>query len=61
MTMFSGLKKETRRSIGALTGLTIGLVMMWSLGLGGLVPAFICGAGGAVAGAIAGERWSQSS
>lgn len=31
---------------------------MWSLGLGGLVYAFIFGAGGAVAGGMIGERWN---
>ena len=53
------MNKDTRRSIGAIIGLTLGLTMMWLLGMRGLVPAFIFGAGGAVAGGMTGEKLSK--
>ena len=53
------MKTDTRRSIGALIGLSLGFTVMWALGLGGLVPAFVFGAGGAVAGGMTGEKWGQ--
>jgi|GEM_PF-1413170 len=52
------MKKDTRRSIGAIIGLSLGISVMWSLGLGGLIYAFVFGAGGAVAGGMIGERWN---
>jgi outer membrane lipoprotein SlyB len=53
------MRKDTKRSIGALIGLVLGLTLMMSLGLGGLIYAFIFGAGGAVAGGMIGERWKS--
>lgn len=44
------------RSIGAITGLVIGLALMIGLGYGGMIPGFLFGAGGAVAGGISGEK-----
>ena len=52
------MKTETSRSIGAIIGLTLGITIMWSLGLEGLIPGFIFGAGGAVAGGMTGERFN---
>ncbi len=48
--------RDTYRTVGALTGLSAGLVLMWAVGLGGMVVAAIFGAGGAVIGGITGER-----
>jgi hypothetical protein len=50
------MKTETSRSIGAIIGLTLGIAIMWALGLGGMIPGFFFGAGGAVAGGMTGER-----
>ena len=55
----NAMTKETRRSIGAITGLTAGLTAMWLLGMEGLIPAFIFGAGGAVAGGMTGEKFGS--
>ncbi len=48
--------RNTFRSLGAIVGLALGLALMWLLGLGGMVPAAIFGAGGAVIGGMSGER-----
>ncbi|TWT73887.1 hypothetical protein [Allorhodopirellula solitaria] len=48
--------RDTYRSVGAIVGLALGLALMWLLGLGGMVPAAIFGAGGAVIGGMSGER-----
>lgn len=48
--------RHSFRSFGAIAGLALGLGMMWLLGLGGMVPAAIFGAGGAVIGGMSGER-----
>lgn len=53
------MKKETRRSIGAIIGMVLGWSLMWATGMSGLVPAFIFGAGGAVAGGMTGEKLSR--
>ncbi|TWT95537.1 hypothetical protein [Neorhodopirellula pilleata] len=50
------MKRETFRTIGAITGLVAGLVVMYLLGMGGLVPAAVFGAGGCVLGGISGEQ-----
>jgi len=50
------MSHEAGRSIGALLGLAIGAATMWSLGYGGVIPLFLFGAGGTIAGGIAGER-----
>ena len=51
--------RDTFRSMGAIAGLAIGLGLMWMLGFGGLVPAAIFGAAGAVIGGITGERMAD--
>lgn len=53
------MKTETKRSIGAIIGLSTGIALMWALKLYGLVPGFIFGAGGAVAGGMLGEKWNS--
>lgn len=50
------MKRETFRVIGAISGLLIGLMVMYLLGMGGLVPAAVFGAGGCVLGGISGEQ-----
>jgi len=49
------MTKETYRSIGAISGMTIGVFAMWLFQFGGLVPGFFFGAGGAVLGGMSGE------
>ncbi len=51
------MSKENCRSIGAIIGLAVGIGAMNLLGFGGMVNAALYGAGGAVAGGIAGERF----
>ena len=48
---------DAYRSIGAITGLVMGLGLMFALGFGGMIPGFLFGAGGAVAGGISGEKF----
>lgn len=48
--------RDTYRTVGALSGLAVGLTLMWLFGLGGLVYAGVFGAGGAVIGGMSGER-----
>jgi outer membrane lipoprotein SlyB len=50
------MNREAGRSIGALSGLAIGVLVMWTLGYSGIIPLFLFGAGGTVAGGITGER-----
>lgn len=50
------MKRETFRMIGAITGLLTGFAMMYLLGMDGLVPAAVFGAGGCVLGGIGGEQ-----
>ena len=50
------MSREAGRSIGALAGLAIGSLAMWLLGYGGVIPLFLFGVGGTLAGAIIGER-----
>ena len=45
------------RSIGSITGLVLGLTLMFALGLTGMVAGALFGAGGAVAGGISGEKF----
>jgi len=54
-------RRERNRSLGAIIGLSIGLMMMWALGLGGVLYGFVFGAGGAVIGGITGERFAGDS
>lgn len=53
-------KKESYRSVGAIVGLLVGAGLMYSVGLAGVMPLAICGATGAVAGGITGEKIFQS-
>lgn len=50
------MSRERYRSLGAITGLVIGLALMAALTGGGLVLAAVFGAGGAVSGGMLGER-----
>ncbi len=50
------MSEDSYRSIGAIIGITTGLVVMFSLGISGMIPGALFGAGGAVAGGIMGER-----
>jgi hypothetical protein len=50
------MSREAGRSIGALAGLATGSLAMWMLGYGGIIPLFLFGVGGTLAGAITGER-----
>ena len=50
------MSKDNYRSIGAIVGLGIGLVLMFALELGGMIPGAVFGAGGAVLGGISGEK-----
>lgn len=50
------MTQEAYRSIGAIAGLIIGIALMLALGYGGMIPGFLFGAGGAVAGGISGEK-----
>ena len=54
------MTEETCRRIGAVCGLSLGILLMWSLGFGGLIPGFVFGAGGAVAGGMVGESVGRS-
>lgn len=54
------MSEDTYRSIGAISGLVIGMVVMFSLGFGGMIPGALFGAGGAVAGGICGEKFYTS-
>jgi hypothetical protein len=49
------MKRETRRQLGALSGLSVGVTLMWAFGFSGIVPLFIFGVVGTVAGAMLGE------
>lgn len=51
-----GASRDTYRSIGAILGLSAGVITMSALGFGGLVAGAIFGASGCVAGAIVGEQ-----
>lgn len=56
------MTRETYRTIGALIGLTIGLVGTVAIGYGGqLIPGAIMGAGGCVLGAVIAERMHPGS
>jgi len=52
--------RETARSLGAVIGLSLGFLIMWAVGLSGLVAAFCFGVGGAVLGGMTGERLADS-
>ena len=50
------MNEDTYRTIGAIIGLAAGIGMMITLGMSGMVPGALFGAGGAVAGGICGEK-----
>lgn len=50
------MTEDASRSVGAIAGLCLGLAIMFALGLGGMIPGALFGAGGAVAGGIIGEK-----
>ncbi len=50
------MTEDTYRTIGALSGLGFGIGLMMSLGLAGILPSAIFGAGGCVIGAVTAER-----
>lgn len=50
------MNEDSFRMIGAILGLAIGLLIMFALGIGGMVPGALFGAGGAVTGGICGEK-----
>jgi hypothetical protein len=55
------MSEQTYRTIGSLLGLAIGIALMYLLGLRGIVPSALFGAGGCVAGAIIAEKLYASS
>lgn len=54
------MNEDTYRTIGAIIGLAFGLVLMVGIGLGGMIPGALFGAGGAVVGGICGEKFFAS-
>ena len=50
------MSRERYRSLGAIAGLAIGIVLMNLVGQSGVLPGAIFGAGGALLGGIIGER-----
>lgn len=50
------MTEQGYRSLFAILGLGLGLGLMMLLGLGGMIPGAVFGAGGAVVGGITGER-----
>ena len=55
------LSRDAGRSIGAVIGLSVGILMMRAVGHGGIVHAFLYGAGGTVLGGMIGERLADRS
>ncbi len=50
------MSEDTYRTIGAISGLLLGMLLMVALGMGGMVAGALFGAGGAVTGGICGEK-----
>lgn len=50
------MKRDSFRSVGACFGLALGVALMYAVGLSGVLQMGICGAVGAVAGGITGEK-----
>jgi uncharacterized membrane protein YeaQ/YmgE (transglycosylase-associated protein family) len=50
------MSRDGARSVGAITGLVVGLLVMRSLDQGGVLAGAIFGAGGTLVGGILGER-----
>lgn len=55
------MSEQAYRSIFAILGLAVGLGLMMLLGLGGMIPGAIFGAGGAVLGGMTGEQIARRS
>lgn len=56
------MNRDRYRSLGALLGLALGVMLMLVLTSGGMIPGAVFGAGGAVLGGIGGEQlhaWRQ--
>ncbi|MEM9643740.1 MAG: hypothetical protein AAF989_02005 [Planctomycetota bacterium] len=51
------MTRDNYRTIGAITGLVIGIALMLLLGQGGLIASAIFGAGGCVLGGVTGEKF----
>lgn len=49
------MSEDVYRSMFAIIGLVLGMVLMVTLGFGGMIPGALFGAGGAVLGGMAGE------
>ena len=49
------MNEQAMRSVGAITGLVLAMLLMHWLGRGGLIWGFVFGAGGAVLGGMFGE------
>lgn len=49
------MSEDLYRSMFAIIGLVLGMVLMVALGLGGMIPGALFGAGGAVLGGMTGE------
>ena len=54
------MNEDSYRTIGAIIGLAFALVLMVGMGLGGMIPGALFGAGGAVVGGICGEKFFAS-
>ncbi|WDQ16905.1 hypothetical protein [Rhodopirellula sp. P2] len=50
------MSRDNYRTIGAIVGLALGIGAMFLLGMSGIVPGALFGAGGCVIGGIAGEQ-----
>ncbi|MGB7348158.1 MAG: hypothetical protein WBD20_28295 [Pirellulaceae bacterium] len=50
------MTEDNYRTICSITGLAIGMGIMFASGWAGMIPGAIFGAGGAVAGGIVGEK-----
>ena len=53
------MNQERYRSLGSIIGLALGVGLMLALGFSGIIPGAVFGAGGCVAGAIAGEKFCE--
>lgn len=50
------MNRENYRTVGAILGLAVGILLMVAVGLNGLIAGAIFGAGGCVLGGISGEK-----